>query len=88
MEKYLDIFFFQIIHTILSIQKVYPYFIHGDLFMRNILGSREKDNNNYYTYYFNNNKYYIPQKNFFPFLMYFQRKYIKKGLERSEGPLN
>ena len=31
MEKYLDIFFFQIIHTILSIQKVYPYFTHNDL---------------------------------------------------------
>ena len=26
MEKYLDIFFFQIIHTILSIQKSFPYF--------------------------------------------------------------
>jgi hypothetical protein len=66
MEKYLDIFFFQIIHTILSIQKVFPYFTHNDLFMRNILGLREKDNQNYYTYKFNNKKYYIPQKKFFP----------------------
>jgi hypothetical protein len=38
MEKYLDIFFFQIIYTILSIQKVYPYFAHNDLFMRNEMG--------------------------------------------------
>ena len=62
MEKYLDIFFFQIIHTILSIQNVYPYFTHNDLFMRNILGLREKDNGNYYTYKFNNKTYYVPQK--------------------------
>jgi hypothetical protein len=66
MEKYLDIFFFQIIHTILSIQKVFPYFTHNDLFMRNILGIREKDNGNYYTYKFNNKTYYVPQKKFFP----------------------
>lgn len=66
MEKYLDIFFFQIIYTILSIQKVFPYFTHNDLFMRNILGLREKDNQNYYTYKFNNNTYFVPQKKFFP----------------------
>ena len=66
MEKYLDIFFFQIIHTIMSIQKVFPYFTHNDLFMRNILGTREKDNGNYYTYKFNKNTYYVPQKIFYP----------------------
>jgi len=66
MEKYLDIFFFQIIHTILSIQKIYPYFVHNDLFMRNILGLREKDNNNHYEYKFNNKTYYVPQKKFYP----------------------
>ena len=66
MEKYLDIFFFQIIYTIMSIQKVYPYFTHNDLFMRNILGLREKDNGNYYTYKFNKKTYYVPQKKFFP----------------------
>lgn len=66
MEKYLDIFFFQIIHTILSIQKIFPYFTHNDLFMRNILGKREKDNNNYYIYKFNEKIYYVPQKIFYP----------------------
>ena len=66
MEKYLDIFFFQIIYSIMSIQKVYPYFTHNDLFIRNILGKREKDNGNYYTYKFNEKLYYVPQKKFFP----------------------
>ncbi len=66
MEKYLDIFFFQIIHAIVSVQKYFPYFIHGDLFMRNILGLREKDNTNYRVYKFNNKKYFVPQKIFFP----------------------
>jgi len=66
MELYLDIFFFQIIYTILSIQKVFPYFTHNDLFMRNILGKSEKDNGNYYTYKFNKKIYTVPQKKFFP----------------------
>lgn len=66
IEKYLDIFFFQMIHTIMSIQKKYPYFIHNDFFVRNIIGFREKDNGNYYAYEFNNKKYKVPQKIFFP----------------------
>ena len=66
MEKYLDILFFQLIYTILSIQKIYPYFTHNDFFMRNILGLREKDNNNHYEYKFNNKTFYVPQKKFYP----------------------
>ena len=66
IDIYLDIFFFQIIHALASIKKVYPYFQHNDLFMRNILGSKEKDNGNYYTYKYNNKTFYVPQKKFFP----------------------
>lgn len=66
MKLYLDIFFFQIIHTLLSVKKVYPYFIHNDLFMRNILGTREKDDGKFYEYKFNNKRYFVPQKLFFP----------------------
>lgn len=66
MEKYLDIFFFQIIFSIVSIKSIYPYFTHNDLFIRNILGTKEKDNGNYYIYEYNKKKYYVPQKNFFP----------------------
>lgn len=66
MEKMLDIFFFQIAYTLVSVKKKYPYFSHNDLFMRNILGNKEKDNGNYYTYEINNKKYYVPQLKFFP----------------------
>ena len=66
MEKYLDIFFFQIIYTIMATQMIYPYFTHNDLFIRNILGVKEKDNGNFYTYEFNKKVYFIPQKIFFP----------------------
>ena len=66
IEIYLDIFFFQIIHSLESIKKIYPYFQHNNLYMQNILGLKEKDNSNYYTYKYNNKIFYVPQKKFFP----------------------
>ena len=78
MEKYLDIFFFQIIYTIMSVQQIYPYFTHNDLFIRNILGVREKDNGNYYTYIFNDKTYYVPQKKFYPKINDFGRSNLNK----------
>ena len=66
MKLYLDIFFFQIIHTLLSVRKVYPYFNHNDLFMRNILGTRENDDGKLYEYKFNHKRYFVPQKLYFP----------------------
>ena len=66
LDIYLDILFFQIIHTLVSIKKIYPYFQHNDLYMRNILGSKEKDNGNYYRYKYNNKIFFVPQKKFFP----------------------
>jgi len=66
MELYLDIFFFQIIYTIIVTQEIYPHFAHNDLFMRNILGNREKDIGNYYVYTYKEIKYHVPQKKYFP----------------------
>lgn len=66
IKIHLDIFFFQIIHTLVKTQELYPYFIHADLFQRNILGKREHYNNNYYTYELNEISYFVPQKTFFP----------------------
>ena len=66
MEKFLDIFLFQIIYTLVTTKKIFPYFSHNDLFMRNILGIKESDNGNYYTYNLNKKNYYVPQKLFFP----------------------
>lgn len=47
MKFLLDIFIFQMIHTVLSIKEVYPYFTHGDLFLRNILGYTETEEHSY-----------------------------------------
>jgi hypothetical protein len=66
MEKCLDIFFFQIAYTLVQTQKMFPYFLHGDLFLRNILGIREKDNGNHYTYEYGGTTFYVPQKLFLP----------------------
>jgi hypothetical protein len=66
MKVHLDIFFFQIIYTLVRTQEIYPYFIHADLFQRNILGKREHDNNNHYTYELDGMSYLVPQKTFFP----------------------
>jgi hypothetical protein len=66
MEKLLDIFFFQIILTIVKTREIFPKFNHNDLFMRNILGTKENYNYNYYEYEYNNKKYFIPQILFYP----------------------
>ena len=44
MEQYLDIFFFQIIYTIMITQKVFPYYCHNDLFIRNVMRIHSKRN--------------------------------------------
>lgn len=80
MEKYLDIFFFQIVHAVMSVQSVYPYFVHGDLFMRNILGLREKDNGNYYEYTFGKKSYFVPKKRFYPKINDFGMTNINKNV--------
>jgi hypothetical protein len=66
MKKCLDIFFFQIIYTLVSIQNIFPHFAHRDLFMRNILGLKEKDTGKSYLYNYNNRIYCVPQKKFYP----------------------
>jgi hypothetical protein len=66
MKSLLDIFFFQIIYTLVSIQNIFPYFSHRDLFMRNILGLKETDRGKSYLYNYNNRTYCIPQKKFYP----------------------
>lgn len=84
IEKYIDILFFQIIYTIISVQEIYPYFAHNDLFVRNVLGYREKDNGNFYTYTLNGKEYYIPQKRFFPKISDFGMTNLSNKLKNSE----
>lgn len=61
----LDIIIFQITHTILAIKSVYPYFIHRDLHIGNILGTMDTKNKNL-TYTYNNLEYKIPFCEFYP----------------------
>jgi hypothetical protein len=66
IETHLDIFLFQILYTLLVTVKIYPKFVHNDLFIRNILGNKEKDTGKYYEYHYEGKTYYVPQKRFFP----------------------
>ena len=61
IKKYLDNMLFQIIYTLAVLQKKYPYFIHRDLFIRNILATENKiSKNKYNRYYFNKYIFDIP----------------------------
>lgn len=53
---------FQIIFTLAVIKEKYPGFLHGDLFVRNILATEEyqKDQNSYVAYHFGSKTYYLP----------------------------
>jgi hypothetical protein len=66
MEKLLDIFFFQIIYTLVKTREIFPNFNHNDLFMRNILGKKENFNYNHYKYTYNQKEYFVPQILFYP----------------------
>ena len=66
IKYYLDIFFFQIFYTILATTKIYPYFYHGDFFMRNILGLKKEVSSRYYRYNYENKIYDIPITSYMP----------------------
>jgi hypothetical protein len=66
IEYYLDIFIFQIFFTILATRKVYPDFSHRDLFLRNILGVKQKTSGRFYRYNLDNIVYDVPVEYFFP----------------------
>ncbi len=66
IEYYLDIFIFQIYYTILATKKIYPYFSHRDLFLRNILGIKQNPSSRYYRYTIDKVTYDIPVEFFMP----------------------
>lgn len=66
IKYYLDIFFFQIFYTLLKTKKVYPWFFHRDLFMRNILGTKTNKTNRYYRYHYKNMVFDVPVEIFMP----------------------
>jgi hypothetical protein len=62
----LDVLFFQIAYTLIRTWKIYPYFIHGDLFIRNILGQDYENKNEYFRYHIGKNIYDVPTLDFTP----------------------
>jgi hypothetical protein len=58
---------FQFIYSMACLQKLYPKFIHNDLFLRNVLGTIEDKytNDDYVEYIFNNKSYYLPANGFY-----------------------
>lgn len=66
----LDVLIFQVLFTIMSIKLKYPYFVHSDLFLRNVLGTQQDKEyikeNKYINYKYKNLEFSIPRKPFFP----------------------
>lgn len=62
----LDRLFFQICYTIFVTQRKFPFFVHYDLFVRNILGVFENNNNKYYRYILDDITFDVPASGFFP----------------------
>ena len=61
LEINLNRLLFQVIYTLAIIQKKYPYFVHHDLFMRNILATENKSGkNDYFRYHFGKYVFDVP----------------------------
>lgn len=58
-KQFLNLIIFQISFTLCSIYSVYPNFIHGDLFIRNIL-IQKLENITYYQYSYKNKIFVVP----------------------------
>lgn len=61
LQKFVNRTIFQFMYTMASIHKLYPNFIHNDMFLRNILAINENkySDNDYIEYIFNNKHYYL-----------------------------
>lgn len=91
IKNKLDKLFFQICFTLCVTKKVFPKFIHYDLFMRNVLGNVIKNSNMFYEYTYNNQIYHVPVVGFFPKINDFglanlNEQYHDRGLNATESP--
>ena len=61
LQKFVNRTIFQFMYTMASIHKLYPNFIHNDMFLRNILAINENkyNDNDYVEYIFDNKHYYL-----------------------------
>jgi len=61
LENNLNRLLFQLIYTLAIIEKKYPYFVHHDLFIRNVLVTENKGGkNDYFRYYFGKYIFDVP----------------------------
>lgn len=67
LAEFIDRTVFQFMYTMAQIQKMYPRFIHNDMFLRNILGVNDNsfDVNDCVEYIWNNESYYLPANGFY-----------------------
>jgi len=66
LENTLNRAIFQIVFTLAVIQKKFPYFVHHDCFMRNILATEENGSpNDYYRYCYGNFTFDVPVSGFY-----------------------
>lgn len=66
IKESLDKLFFQIAYTLCATQKKFKYFVHYDLFIRNVLGTFSNDKVNYCRYKINGFVYDVPVLGFCP----------------------
>ncbi len=84
IEYYLDIFIFQIFYTIFATRKIYPDFSHRDLFLRNIIGIKQKPSGRYYRYTINKIIYDIPVEFFVPKIADYGRTNLNEKYHESK----
>lgn len=88
IKIFLDRLFFQVIFTLEIIRKKYPLFMHGDLFIRNILTIKNDNykDDEYVKYIVNTKEYYLPANGLFIKLNDFGETQLSKEIEEKYTP--
>ncbi len=81
IENFLNRSIFQIIFSLEIISKLYPYFVHNDLFFRNILCTKYTNyDNKFIRYYYKNMIFDLPANGYILKMNDFGRSQLKPGL--------
>jgi hypothetical protein len=90
IKSFLDRLFFQVIFTLEIIRDKYPLFIHGDLFIRNILTIKNDSHKDgeYIKYILHNKEFYLPANGLFIKMNDFGLTQITEEIEKKYTPDN